>query len=432
MLQNTAQIQSFQQDLDQGLDLAHYFDIIKRRIFYIVIPFLLVLAVGSAVVMLLPPVFLSQAKILVESQQIPVDLVRPTVTATAKERIGVIQQRVLTRENLLNIVKKFQLFPEERQKLSESELLDLMRKNISMEPVELNPTRRSNEHLTIAVAVGFEHRRPEVATQVANELVTLMLAEDARNRTNRASETSKFLAREVKRLETELGATDAQLAELRSKRSEPVSERAILQLGAFKAELQEKAAVFSSTHPDIIRLKRQIAALEQVTSRAAPDVAALEALQNRRETIQKSLEAASQKLTVGRLGESLERDQFSERLEILEQAVPPQKPIKPNRPKFLAMVAALAMMAGGGAMFAAEALDKSVRASRDLLPVADGRAIVAIPYIVTKAEQSRKKKRIISAAIGMIVLLLLAAGAVHVLWRPLDELWVIFLARLFG
>ena len=432
MLQNTAQIQSFQQDLDQGLDLAHYLDIIKRRIFYIIIPFLLVLAVGSAVVMLLPPVFLSQAKILVESQQIPVDLVRPTVTATAKERIGVIQQRVLTRENLLNIVKKFQLFPEERQKLSESELLDLMRKNISMEPVELNPTRRSNEHLTLAVAVGFEHRRPEVATQVANELVTLMLAEDARNRTNRASETSKFLAREVKRLETELGATDAQLAELRSKRSEPVSERAILQLGAFKAELQEKAAVFSTTHPDIIRLKRQIAALEQVTSRAAPDVAALEALQNRRETIQKSLEAASQKLTAGRLGESLERDQFSERLEILEQAVPPQKPIKPNRPKFLAMVAALAMMAGGGAMFAAEALDKSVRASRDLLPVADGHAIVAIPYILTKAEQSRKKKRIISAAIGMIVLLLLAAGAVHVLWRPLDELWVIFLARLFG
>ena len=52
-------------------------------------------------------------------------------------------------------------------------------------------------------------RRPDVATKVANELMTLFLNEDARNRTNRAMETTRFLAREAQRLEAELAAIEA-------------------------------------------------------------------------------------------------------------------------------------------------------------------------------------------------------------------------------
>ena len=331
MLQNTSQTQAFYEDPDQGLDLSRYVEILKRRIFYILIPFALVISVGFAVTAWLPPIYLSEGKILVESQQIPTDLVRPTVTATAKERIQVIEQRVLTRDNLIAIVNKFQLFPDKRQQMSGTELLDLMRQRTRVQPLELNQPRRAGDVLTIAVTIGFEHERPEIAMRVANELVTLILAEDARNRTNRASETTKFLAREVKKLEGEIGAVEAQIAELKKRYTEPASERIQLQLAALKAEFQEKSGVFSNSHPDLIRLKRQIAALEQFTNRA--DEAGLDALQNQRTSIS---EEPRRHLTETRRRPSrrnLERDQFSERLEVLEQAVLPQKPIKPNRPE---------------------------------------------------------------------------------------------------
>src|SRR5262245_13098000 len=113
MLLNPAHNQPVQSD-EQGLDLAGYLATIKRRALYLIVPFLLVLTIGSAIVMVLPPIYLSQGRILVESQQIPTDLVRPTVTATAKERISVIEQRVLNRENLLGIIKKFDLYAKER------------------------------------------------------------------------------------------------------------------------------------------------------------------------------------------------------------------------------------------------------------------------------------------------------------------------------
>src|SRR5262245_10872524 len=99
---------------DLGLDLWSYVAILKRRKLLLILPFILVLSIGFVVTMALPPVFRSEARILVESQQIPTELVRPTVTAGAKERIQVIEQRVMTRENLLNIAEKFRLFPGKR------------------------------------------------------------------------------------------------------------------------------------------------------------------------------------------------------------------------------------------------------------------------------------------------------------------------------
>ena len=110
----------------------------KREYSFFLIPFLLVAAAGVAVAMLWPPTYLSEGKILVETQQIPTELVRPTVSSAAKERIQVIQQRVTTRENLLALVDKYRLYSDRRERLSRTELLDLMRENIRVEPIELD------------------------------------------------------------------------------------------------------------------------------------------------------------------------------------------------------------------------------------------------------------------------------------------------------
>src|SRR3974390_463663 len=89
------------------LDPLPYLGILRKRKFYGLIPFVGIFAIGFAAAMLWPPTFLSEGKILVESQQIPVDLVRPTVTATAAERIVTIQQRGTTRDTLLKIVEQY-------------------------------------------------------------------------------------------------------------------------------------------------------------------------------------------------------------------------------------------------------------------------------------------------------------------------------------
>src|SRR5207248_8694259 len=123
--------------------------------------------IGTALVW--PPTYLSEGKILVQSQQIPTELVRPTVTNAAQERIQVIEQRTMTRENMLAIIDKFQLFPNQRNLMSVTQLVDLMKKKAKSASLAqpLAFSRRS-ENPTIVFTVGFEDSDRAIAARVAN------------------------------------------------------------------------------------------------------------------------------------------------------------------------------------------------------------------------------------------------------------------------
>ncbi len=414
--------------------LQHYIAIARRRFFYFFIPFFLVLVVGFLIVAIQRPIYQAEGKILVETQDIPVDLVRPTVTDTANQRIQVIQQRIMTRDNLLEIVKKFGLFPSQQQWMSSSQLLDLMRERTKLKLVDLTlPTLQSN--LTIAFTLSFDYENPDIAARVANEFLTLVLSEDARNRTNRAAETTKFLEQEVKRLQGVLASTQAQVAAAALKPVDPVKEvpaqlktqRA--ELTKLKMDLVEKASIYSEAHPQVKALKKRIAALEKIVSQEPDQVQAsavetdngLEVLKQQLNSAEANLDEANHKLSAARLGESLERNQQSERLQVLEQPVVPQKPIKPNRPKLFALAFALAMFAGVGTVMAAESLNKSIHSAQELAGIVDTRFIVAIPYISTQIEIRRKKRRI-RLLIGGFVLLALVAIAAALYFGPTIDL----------
>src|SRR5437588_149504 len=119
------------------LEPAYYFGLLRRRWPYFLVPFIAVLLIGIAIMYLWPTTYLSEGKILVQSQQIPTELVRPTVTSAAQERIQVIEQRTMTRDNLVAIADKFQLFPVKRSLISVTELVALMRKQSKIAPLDV-------------------------------------------------------------------------------------------------------------------------------------------------------------------------------------------------------------------------------------------------------------------------------------------------------
>jgi len=426
--------QALQEDRSHLLRSGFYWQLFKRRWPYFVFPFVLVASTGIGAALLWPPTYLSEGKILVQSQQIPSELVRPTVTSAAQERIQVIEQRTMTRDNLVAIADKFQLFPEKRSLMSVTELVELMKKNTKIAPVELQldfkqKTRAALENPTIVFSVGFQYGDAATATRVANELMTRILNEDLRDRTSRAIDTTKFLAREVQKLRADNAALDARIAQLRLSQGKPstsgTTDQPAMVLAQLKAELVQKSALYSERHPLIQSLKRQIEALEKAGSPSAntdssESSASIDALVAQQEALQKNLDVASTKLDAARLGEDLEKNQQSEKLEIIEQPTIPQEPIKPNRPKVAALALALALMAGVGLTFLVEVSDKGIRRSSDILGVVDGQLIVSIPYITTAAELRGRKRRIaLFAAVFVVLVIGLLVGAYFFL-PPLD------------
>jgi uncharacterized protein involved in exopolysaccharide biosynthesis len=422
--------QALQEDQSHLLRPAFYWELIKRRWAYFVIPFVVIASAGVGAALLWPATYLSEGIILVQSQQIPTELVRPTVTSAAQERLQVIEQRTMSRDNLVAIIDKFQLFPDKRTLMSITELVALMKQQTKIAPVDLQldfKQRSRLENPTIVFSVGFEYSDPATAARVANELVTRILSEDLRDRRSRATDTTKFLAREVQRLEADNAALDTRIAQLRLSQNKPASagtDQPATVLSQLRSELVQKSALYSDRHPFIQSLKRQIEATEKAVT---PPVnaesgasASLEALVAQQESLQTTLDAASTKLAAAQLGENLEKNQQSEKLEIIEQPTIPQQPIKPNRPKVAALAVLLAFMAGAGLAFVVEISDKAIRRSSDIFGIVDSQLIVPIPYILTAAEVRRRKRRIIVLILGSVLLLIGVLTAAYLILPPLD------------
>ena len=277
---------SLPDDRAQAFEPGHLIGILRRRIFYFAVPFVVLLIIGFLIVAIQRPIYQAEGEILVESPQIPTDLVEPTVTAAATERIQVIQQRLMARDSLLPIVEKFNLFPSERQWMSGTQLLDLMRAraDISLVDVDMQmaggkPVPYQNAKTSaVAFTVSFDYENPDLAAKVANELLTSILSEDVRSRTSRATETTEFLAQEVKRLQGTLDAINGQIFAIKQQGTDPkqgdqtVSEQLKMQtdeLTAMKADLIQKSSIYSDEFPAVKALKKRIAALEQQIAKSA-------------------------------------------------------------------------------------------------------------------------------------------------------------------
>ena len=146
---------------DYELSLRDYIAIIKDRALVLGVSAAVILVATVAVALMVPPIYQSTGTILVESQQISPELVSTNNTSFADERIEVIRQRVMTRENLLRLIGKYDLFADKR--LSESDKIDQMRNAIVVET--LTTFVRGRGEATVAFNVSFEHKQAQVAKE---------------------------------------------------------------------------------------------------------------------------------------------------------------------------------------------------------------------------------------------------------------------------
>jgi polysaccharide biosynthesis transport protein len=131
-----------------------------------------------------------------------------------------------------------------------------------------------------------------------------------------------------------------------------------------------------------------------------------------------------------KIAENLEQENKAERFSLLEPPVFPDKPVRPNRLKIVALGILGALAAALGLAALLEMLEGKLRGVDAVTSVINMRPLVIVPYVFTQSELKRKKNttRYLLIAAGMFVFILLIAA--HFLWMPLDLLLVKLMARL--
>jgi protein tyrosine kinase modulator len=206
----------------------------------------LVLSTGVVITLALalfvPATFRSVGTILIEQQEVPPDLVRSTVTSYADQRVQVISQRVMTTQNLLDIVRRHDLYPNMMKRESRERIIEEMRADIRFDMLSadvIDPRSGMPRKATIAFTVSYEHKSPDLAMKVANELTTLYLNENLTSRTRLAQDTAVFLTIEGDRLEKQIGELEVKLGEFKAKNVEQLPELAQLNMQLLDRTEQE-------------------------------------------------------------------------------------------------------------------------------------------------------------------------------------------------
>lgn len=189
----------------------------------------LLLAVLAA--LLWPPTYRSSGTILIEQQELPEDMVQSTITGYADERIQVISQRVMTTDNLLGIIQRYNLYPKLRKNEPREVLLERMRKDIHFDMISadvMDPRQGRATKADIAFSVSYDSGSPDTAARVANELVSLYLDENLRNRKQISADAESFLEGESNRLEGNIATLQASLAAYKDKHINTLPDEAAI------------------------------------------------------------------------------------------------------------------------------------------------------------------------------------------------------------
>lgn len=241
-------------ETEYALTLHDYIDIARRRALVMLATFVVVVTTALALAILPPPVYQSSGTILIESQQISKKIIESSVTTYASERIEIIRQRVMTRENLSRIIKKYNLFGDKNGSRVTSALIKNVRERIIIEPQGGQGKR--GKRRTVAFSISFEDRHAELAHGVTSELVTLFLDENIKSRVESATETTNFLSQEAKRLKLELEKIESLVANYKQENA-----------GSLPGNLAVNSAILQRTELSLADLNREYKATENELKR---------------------------------------------------------------------------------------------------------------------------------------------------------------------
>lgn len=146
-----------------------------------------------------------------------------SVEAIADLQISRLKQKVLSTSSLADVITKLDLYSEKRKQTPIAYVAEDMRKSIGIRLVSTslaNPAsaqKASAQQLSaIAFVLSFKYSNPQTAQQTLNELVSRFLDEDIKERRNTAEKTSDFLQGQIDVLATSLAEQEEKIAAFRA------------------------------------------------------------------------------------------------------------------------------------------------------------------------------------------------------------------------
>lgn len=241
----------------RALDVEDYIDILRRHKGWIFGPFLLVL-VGSVVgVYLWPDSYESSATVSIRPPQVSANLIKGAVQIDIVDRINQLSNQVMSRSELMNMIRNLNLYQRERNSMPNEDVLELMRGKIHIEAAPAIVGGRT----VPAFRLSFTYPNRFDATKVVNSLVSKFLDENIRNRDVATYQNADFIKSQAEQAKKRLDDADAKLTAFKLSHPGAMPEQVVNNMGQMQnaqTTLFGLTNAISRASAEKLQLERQI------------------------------------------------------------------------------------------------------------------------------------------------------------------------------
>lgn len=219
------------------LSPEHYLKVILHRKWWVIGAFIVVSAVTFSITSRLPNVYSSETLILVDPQKVPDSYVRATVTGDVRNRLGTLSQQILSATRLQRIIETLNLYPEERKKLAREDVITKMRSDVN---VNVASNFGAAQDLQ-AFRITYSGADPRLVARVTNELASLFIEENLKAREQQATGTTEFLENQLEGTRKDLETQESKLKDFKLRHLGEMPEQQISNiqiLGQLQSQLQ--------------------------------------------------------------------------------------------------------------------------------------------------------------------------------------------------
>jgi protein tyrosine kinase modulator len=198
---------------EQNLD--DYGDLLRRRRWVILLPALIGPLVAFIIALALTPKYTSVSLILIEEPKVPERFVPPVVGDDLTARLATMEEQILSRTRLEPIIQRYGLYKSELNSKSIEDVVEEMRKDIEVVPVEFSKQPQNtnpNKETVPGFRISFTARTPKLAQQVCADLTSMFVEENIRQREAQAEGTTSFLQLQLADAKQKLDDQDSKLA----------------------------------------------------------------------------------------------------------------------------------------------------------------------------------------------------------------------------
>lgn len=292
-------------------EISDYLQIFLRRKWWIILPAIFLTSTMAVISVNLPRYYKSETVIGIDAQKVPTDFVHNTINSDVVQRLQTISQEILSRTRLQKIIEQFGLY-KDKTRLSPEDIVELMRKDITLDVVEGHENNGAQRSLG-GFKLSYSSTSPSVAQQVTRQLGSLFIEENLKLRQAQAEGTSEFIGQELEKAKADLEEQETKIKNFKShymgslpeqqqtnmqmigqlqamaqtnsdalnraqqqkmylesmqdslekQKAPPAKTELQMALTSKRAELVIAQERYQPGHPDLIRLQKEVAGLEQ-------------------------------------------------------------------------------------------------------------------------------------------------------------------------